>query len=55
MGSQLRTRPIELNADGDAVVYDAPHDTLSDRIHGAASDVQLEVFGSDSDPDPGSR
>ncbi len=51
MGSQLRTRPIDLNGDGDAVVYDPPHDALADRIHGAAPDVQLEVLGSNSDPD----
>ena len=55
MGTQLRTRPIDLNGDGDAVAHDPPHDALADRIHGAAPDVQLEVLGSNSDPDAVSR
>ncbi len=54
VGSQLRARPIDPDGDRDAVVHDSPHNALADRIHGAATDIQLEVLRSDSDPDPGS-
>ena len=48
VGSQFRTRPIDPNGDGDAVVYNFLHDALANRIHIATPDVQLEVFGSNA-------